>query len=126
MSEKIFVFDPEPADGHYNDYSQSQDFDRSDLLLLGQPVKRNRNDGKGNPTLSASLPNLIGNVPNLAARLCEEANDGQILVSQRTFSALTPLMECQPLGELRLKGFHRPMQVYEIVKRRVQTNDEGI
>jgi len=57
---------------------------------------------------------VIGSVPNLAARLCEEAKAGQILVSQRAFLPIEALVEAHPLGELPLKGFHRPMAVYEI------------
>jgi adenylate cyclase len=63
---------------------------------------------------------VIGTVPNLAARLCEEAKDGQILASQRAFSALERLFECRSLGELRLKGFHHPMASFEILRRREQ------
>jgi class 3 adenylate cyclase/CheY-like chemotaxis protein len=58
---------------------------------------------------------VIGTVPNLAARLCEEAKDGQILMSQRAFAALERHVHCRSLGELQLKGFHRPMPTFEIV-----------
>ncbi|MGO4831555.1 response regulator [Rhizobiaceae sp. 2RAB30] len=59
---------------------------------------------------------VIGTVPNLAARLCEEAKASQILVSQRVFGAIEPLVESVAIGELRLKGFQRPMPAYEIVR----------
>ena len=58
---------------------------------------------------------VIGTVPNLAARLCEEAKDGQILLSQRAFAALKKPIDCRSIGELQLKGFHRPMPTFEIV-----------
>jgi class 3 adenylate cyclase len=58
---------------------------------------------------------VIGTVPNLAARLCEEAKDGQILLSQRAFAALKKPIDCRSIGELQLKGFHRPMPAFEIV-----------
>jgi class 3 adenylate cyclase/CheY-like chemotaxis protein len=63
---------------------------------------------------------VIGSVPNLAARLCEEAKDGQILASQRAFSALESVFECRSIGELRFKGFHHPMATFEILRRREQ------
>lgn len=56
----------------------------------------------------------IGTVINLAARLCAEARPGQILVSQRLYSAVEPLVEAEPVGELSLKGFHRPLPAYNI------------
>jgi adenylate cyclase len=59
---------------------------------------------------------VIGSVPNHAARLCEEAASRQILVSQRVFAAVESLVESVPVGELTLKGFHRPMPAYEIVR----------
>ena len=59
---------------------------------------------------------VIGTVPNHAARLCEEAKSGQILVSQRVLGIVEPLVESAPVGELTLKGFRRPMLAYEIVR----------
>jgi adenylate cyclase len=60
---------------------------------------------------------VIGSVPNLAARLCEEAKAGQILACQRAFLSVEPLVEARPLGELQLKGFRRPMAAFEIARR---------
>jgi adenylate cyclase len=57
---------------------------------------------------------VIGSVPNLAARLCDEAKAGQILASQRAFAPLEGQVEAVPLGELKLKGFHRPMAAFDI------------
>jgi class 3 adenylate cyclase/CheY-like chemotaxis protein len=57
---------------------------------------------------------VIGNVPNLAARLCEEAKTGQILASQRAFFPIEAFVEARPLGELPLKGFRRPMAAFDI------------
>src|SRR6185369_4926319 len=45
-----------------------------------------------------------GSVTNVAARLCGEATGGQILVSERVYSALSHLVEAEPLGDLTLKG----------------------
>jgi adenylate cyclase len=56
----------------------------------------------------------IGSVTNLAARLCGEAAPGQILISQRVHLMIEELVEAEPLGELTLKGFHRPVDVYNV------------
>lgn len=58
----------------------------------------------------------IGNVTNLASRLCDEAKGGQILTNQKTLSKVEPLIESEPLAELQLKGFARPVAVFNIVK----------
>jgi len=57
----------------------------------------------------------IGTVTNLAARLCGEAKPGQILVSQRVLAAVEDLVEVEPVGELGLKGFHRPVPAYNVL-----------
>jgi class 3 adenylate cyclase/PAS domain-containing protein len=56
----------------------------------------------------------IGTVTNLAARLCGEAQDGQILISSRIFSKVEPDVEVEPVGELALKGFHRPVFAHNV------------
>ena len=56
----------------------------------------------------------IGSVVNLAARLCAEAQSGQILVDSKVHSAIDELAETEPLGELSLKGFHRPVRTFNV------------
>jgi adenylate cyclase len=51
----------------------------------------------------------IGSVTNLAARLCAEAGAGQVLVSQRVFSAVDDVAVGEPVGTLELRGFSRPI-----------------
>jgi adenylate cyclase len=57
---------------------------------------------------------VIGSVPNLASRLCDEAKPGQILVSQKVAASLQRSMTVLEVGPLALKGFHRPVAVYEL------------
>lgn len=57
----------------------------------------------------------IGTVTNLAARLCDQARGGQILISQRVHAAVEELVEAEPAGELLLKGFHRPVPTFNVV-----------
>jgi adenylate cyclase len=56
----------------------------------------------------------IGTVTNLAARLCGEAGGGQILVSQRVYAAVESLAVTEPVGELSLKGFVKPVPAFSI------------
>src|SRR5574341_1316053 len=58
----------------------------------------------------------IGTVTNLAARLCSEAQGGQILISQRVYTAVEELLEAEPVGEFTLKGLHRPVAVYNVLR----------
>ena len=60
----------------------------------------------------------IGTVTNLAARLCGEAGDGQILISPRIFSKTEMQIEAEPVGELTLKGFQRPVFAHNVVQLR--------
>ena len=57
----------------------------------------------------------IGTVTNLAARLCGEAGDGQILISPRIFSKTESQIEAGVVGELSLKGFQRPVLAHNVL-----------
>ena len=59
---------------------------------------------------------VLGPVTNLAARLSDAAAAGQILLSQRAFSALEDSVEAQPAVQLEIKGFSRPVPVYELLR----------
>jgi adenylate cyclase len=58
----------------------------------------------------------VGNLPNLAARLCAEAKGGQILTDQKTMSRLEEAFDAEGIEELVLKGISRPIQAYNILK----------
>ncbi|HWH75834.1 MAG TPA: adenylate/guanylate cyclase domain-containing protein, partial [Candidatus Binatus sp.] len=57
----------------------------------------------------------IGSVPNLAARLCGEAKPAQILISQRLLASVDELIQVETIGELTLKGFHRPVPAFSLL-----------
>jgi adenylate cyclase len=57
----------------------------------------------------------IGNVTNLAARLCGEARGGEVLLSQRVTGALDESFRSEPAGELSLKGFQRPVPTFRLL-----------
>jgi class 3 adenylate cyclase len=56
----------------------------------------------------------IGTVVNLAARLCGEAESGQILVDRKVQAAVGILAETKPAGELSLKGFRRAVEAFVV------------
>ena len=58
----------------------------------------------------------VGSVTNLASRLCDEARGGQILLSQRVYAQVEELVEAEPVGELTLKGFRRPVPAYNVLR----------
>ena len=57
---------------------------------------------------------VIGTVANLAARLCAEAAGGQILIPARLHGMVESLVDVEPVGELTLKGLHRPVAAFNI------------
>jgi class 3 adenylate cyclase len=56
----------------------------------------------------------IGTVCNVAARLCAEAKDGQILLSQRVNVALKGSVATEQVGALTLKGLTQPIVAYNV------------
>ena len=56
----------------------------------------------------------IGAVINLAARLCADAGDGQILVSGRLAAAIADVVEVDDLGDRPLRGMSRPISVVNL------------
>ena len=60
----------------------------------------------------------MGTVTNLAARLCGKAKGGQILTNRKTLSEFEHLVDIENIGELRLKGFARPISTFSITALR--------
>jgi adenylate cyclase len=58
----------------------------------------------------------IGTVCNLAARLCAEAKDGQILVSNRVAGAVEAIVKLEDLGNLEVKGLSRPVAAFNVAE----------
>jgi adenylate cyclase len=57
---------------------------------------------------------VMGKVANLAARLCDKAESGQIVVDSSVCSAVETQAETAALGEFSLKGFARPVRAFNI------------
>ena len=56
----------------------------------------------------------IGNVPNLAARLCGEARAGEILLDAQTEHEVAALADTEPVGPLELRGFLQPVPAFRL------------
>ncbi|EAR08687.1 adenylate/guanylate cyclase domain-containing protein [Reinekea blandensis] len=58
---------------------------------------------------------LLGKEVNLASRLESSAEPSEILVSYETFSLIKDRILCREKGQIRAKGFSRPIPVYQVV-----------
>jgi adenylate cyclase len=56
----------------------------------------------------------IGTVTNLAARLCGEAQGGQILISARVAAAVEDMIDAEDVGPITLKGLARPVATWSV------------
>jgi class 3 adenylate cyclase len=57
---------------------------------------------------------VVGSVVNLASRLCDQAQPGQVLISARTRTSVDDVFDIEPLGELTLKGFSKPVAAFSV------------
>ena len=57
----------------------------------------------------------IGNVVNLASRLCSSAQDSEILIDRVAASAVGSRMPLVELDARTLKGFDQPVPVFAVV-----------
>ena len=58
---------------------------------------------------------LLGKEVNLASRLESSAECGEILISYETYSLVQDRILCREKGQIRAKGFSRPIPVYQVV-----------
>jgi len=68
----------------------------------------------------------VGSVVNLAARLCSEAKGGQILLAPKALAAVEDAVSAEPVGELTLKGFHKPVPAFAVVGLREDEKDREL
>jgi adenylate cyclase len=59
---------------------------------------------------------VTGKVANLAARLCAEARNGQVLIDINIRSEIEAHADIEAIGELNLKGFSRPTKTFNVLK----------
>lgn len=58
---------------------------------------------------------IIGRDVNLASRLENAADSGEILISHETYSLVKDVIMCCDKGQINVKGFARPVQIYQVV-----------
>ncbi|UTW07447.1 adenylate/guanylate cyclase domain-containing protein [Pseudomonas benzenivorans] len=58
---------------------------------------------------------IIGRDVNLASRLESAAEAGEILISHETYSMIKDVIMCRDKGQISVKGFSRPVQIYQVV-----------
>jgi adenylate cyclase len=56
----------------------------------------------------------IGNVPNLAARLCGAARAGEIILDAQTEHDVAHIADTDPVGPLTLRGFAQPVAAFRL------------
>jgi adenylate cyclase len=57
---------------------------------------------------------VLGRAANLGARICSEAQGGQVLISQATYDLVKDLVEATPLTGLQFKGVAGIVTVYHV------------
>lgn len=57
----------------------------------------------------------IGNVVNIAARLCDRAEDGEIFVDKRARIEIDGEAQVEPVGLLDLKGIGTQVETFKVV-----------
>jgi adenylate cyclase len=62
----------------------------------------------------------LGAVTNLASRLADEATGGQILIAKRLYAEVEDEVDVEPVGEVTLKGFQRPLAAFNVVAVRAR------
>jgi class 3 adenylate cyclase/AmiR/NasT family two-component response regulator len=62
----------------------------------------------------------VGTVVNLAARLCSQAANNQILIDRKVLTAVDAMITTEPAGEFMLKGLHRPTAAFNVCCLRAQ------
>src|SRR5215813_12901419 len=58
---------------------------------------------------------IVGETPNIAARLQEQAHPNRVVISPTTYRLVTGLFDCEELGPRVLKGLSTPRALYQVV-----------
>jgi class 3 adenylate cyclase/tetratricopeptide (TPR) repeat protein/ABC-type transport system involved in cytochrome c biogenesis ATPase subunit len=70
---------------------------------------------------------VAGHTPNLAARLQQEAEPGQLLIGESTLRLVGGAFVTQDLGEVRLKGVEQPVRLHRVLaEREVDSRFEAV
>jgi class 3 adenylate cyclase len=66
-----------------------------------------------------------GTSVNLAARLCDQAEDGEILLSPRAYTAIEDDYKATSIGEADLKGIREPVEVFSLLDVKDESSMES-
>jgi class 3 adenylate cyclase len=123
-----FFNDPTPTPGHQLAAVRTAVAMRDRFAVLAADWRKRGYDlglGTGIATGYATLGRIgfesrydyaaIGNVVNLASRLSDAAGPGEILLSQRANAAVEGRIVTEPVDELQLKGFSRPVVAVRVI-----------
>jgi class 3 adenylate cyclase len=58
---------------------------------------------------------IVGETPNIAARLQSAARPGSVIISDRTRQLVEGFFSLEPVGDLVLKGVTRPMSAFQVL-----------
>ena len=72
------------------------------------------------------LQTVLQTLVESAARLCDAAQDGQILVSQRVAASVEDMATLSPLDDIPLKGLTRPGTVHVVTALRQADSPPGV
>ncbi|MEE9590530.1 MAG: adenylate/guanylate cyclase domain-containing protein, partial [Hyphomicrobiaceae bacterium] len=61
---------------------------------------------------------VTGDSVNLASRLQDKAEAGETLVSDALYHTVADAVDCEPLGEIKVKGLDRPMRTWRVAALR--------
>ncbi|MEH6543198.1 MAG: adenylate/guanylate cyclase domain-containing protein [Porticoccaceae bacterium] len=67
---------------------------------------------------------LLGKEVNLASRLETSAAPGEILISHSTYLMVKDIIICEDRGEIKVKGFREPIQIYRVKDFRKNLADD--
>jgi class 3 adenylate cyclase len=94
---------------------------RGPWLKLGLPIGLGLGIASGYATLGLvglqgrTDYTAIGGAVNIAARLCDQAADGQILLSQRAYADIEPVVRVERLGTFKLKGVRNDVEAFDVL-----------
>jgi class 3 adenylate cyclase/tetratricopeptide (TPR) repeat protein len=69
----------------------------------------------GQTDFAAGTESVVGDAVNIASRLKDAAEPGQILIGADTQALAAPHLECEPVSPLHLKGVTDPVSVFRVL-----------
>jgi len=64
----------------------------------------------------------LGSAVNLASRIENSCAPDKITVSHTTYLLIEDEIQCEPKGQIEVKGFAEPVKIYEVVEIKAHTD----